>query len=127
MYVNLFISTEPGDEIRLVNGEQTGGSSGRVEVLVKGEWGTICQDGLADPYYPDGIWVKGRRAARVICRSLGYSDGKYIPTPEHNHGWARSKMVNLDCYGGEPSVFDCSSRLLPNICIFDEPFSVSCS
>ena len=46
-------------DIRLVNGSQEG--SGRVEILVNNQWGTIC----------DVFW--GLADAEVVCRDLGFN------------------------------------------------------
>ncbi len=48
--------------IRLV-GDATA-NEGRIEVLINGQWGTVCDDGL------DGII--GYNAAKVACRQLGF-------------------------------------------------------
>ena len=48
-----------------------GGSSGRVEILYQGQWGTICMDGFD---VGDGA---------VICRMLGYwrASRIFVATP----------------------------------------------
>ena len=55
---SLEIST--GLEVRLVNGKHS--YEGRIEVNYNGTWKAVCDHG----------W--GRKAARVICRMLGYPD-----------------------------------------------------
>ena len=50
--------SRPG-QIRLVNGAETDGHEGRVEVCFKGQWGSICQD-LWDYFDTE-----------VACRQLG--------------------------------------------------------
>ena len=53
------IECSPG-EIRLVNGNDTHGNEGRVEICFKGLWGTVCHDS----------W--DYRDAEVVCRQLGF-------------------------------------------------------
>ena len=53
-------------DIRLV-GTGTSSTQGRVEVCVKNQWGTVCDD----------LWNTSE--ARVACRQLGYSEiGKEV-------------------------------------------------
>ena len=44
-------------DLRLVNG--TSSHNGRVEVLIQGQWGTVCDDLYTD------------MSAKVVCRMLG--------------------------------------------------------
>ena len=50
----------------MANSGITGGSSGRLEVFLNGQWGTVCDD---DFDVTD---------ARVACRQLGYSDASSL-------------------------------------------------
>ena len=129
-FVNLFVSTEQvNGQVRLVNGGEIGGSSGRVEVLVEGEWGTVCDDGVFDGYavYPY-IFDNGRNVARVICKSLGYNDGEPIVTSEDNYSTGKIAMDDLKCNGDEASILDCSfAHSYEWSCSYIEYLSVSCS
>ena len=56
-----FTNAEPvcnETDIRLVNGIDS--ASGRVEICLRGEWGTVCEDGWTD------------NEAGVVCRQLGF-------------------------------------------------------
>ena len=78
--------------------------AGRVELRIKGIWGTIYQTGLFSILLPG--------ATRVICRQLGFSDAVistgsslYGPGvgPEWLYGW------DLDgCLGHEKNILNCS-------------------
>ena len=66
--LNLFLGT--GD-VRLVNGTNTGGPVGRLEIYLNGAWSTVCAD--------DGFCTN---VATVVCRQLGFSTiGMYSRNP----------------------------------------------
>ncbi len=71
--------------------------AGRVEILYKGRWGTICDDS----------W--DINDARVACRQLGYSDGlKALQGSEVSHGSGQIWLGNVACTGNEQSLASCS-------------------
>uniref|UniRef100_A0A8C3VXF4 Scavenger receptor cysteine-rich type 1 protein M130 n=1 Tax=Catagonus wagneri TaxID=51154 RepID=A0A8C3VXF4_9CETA len=91
------VTSSPGGtdkELRLTGGENK--CSGRVEVKVQEEWGTVCNNG----------W--DTNAVSVICRQLG------CPTAIKATGWANSSagtgriwMEHVSCQGNESALWDC--------------------
>ena len=53
-----YISASDADAVRIVDGPSE--REGRLEVLYKSSWGTVCADGFTDT------------SARVACHMLGY-------------------------------------------------------
>ncbi|XP_064597500.1 deleted in malignant brain tumors 1 protein-like [Liolophura sinensis] len=81
---------------RLVGGRR--GSSyltGRLELLAAGIWGTVCDDGI------------GSASARVICRSLGYRNGKGVFRGVYGRGSGPIWLDNLRCLGNETNISQC--------------------
>ncbi|XP_023958423.2 macrophage receptor MARCO isoform X3 [Chrysemys picta bellii] len=66
---------------------------GRVEIMYKGKWGTICDD----------KWDK--KDGTVVCKMLGYSHALRTikVSPGSNPIW----LDDVECSGTEASIFDC--------------------
>ena len=81
-------------KIRLVDGDA---SSGRVEVLYDGEWGTVCDDGWD---INDG---------NVVCRQLGFRDAIRVHTSAYFGAGSGSIWLDeVACTGSESRISDCS-------------------
>jgi len=91
-----------------------GGNStfGRVQVIMNGKWGSLCDDGMESATL--GVDPEANGAAEVICRMLGFSGGVgnsvyYEPftslqIPSSSLSFL---MRALKCKGTERSIFDC--------------------
>ncbi|XP_066524960.1 scavenger receptor cysteine-rich type 1 protein M130-like [Hoplias malabaricus] len=89
------------DMVKLVNGSSR--CAGRVEVLVRGEWGTVC----------DNDW--DMRDAAVVCRELNC--GEAVDALSDAHFGAGSGPVwlgHMDCRGSDSSVRTCTRVRLVN-------------
>ena len=82
--------------IRLVGGAKSSSfHSGRVELFINGEWGTIC----------DNSWSSNE--ARVVCRQLGYTSGTAYGGAVYGQGSGQIWLDNLNCTGSEDSILNC--------------------
>ncbi|NXG40364.1 C163A protein, partial [Dromaius novaehollandiae] len=84
-------------ELRLVNGG--GPCTGRVEVKLRGQWGTVAHD----------VW--DMEGAEVVCQQLGFGSAKSA------HAWSRfgkgSGPIHLalvDCRGDESALWECTIK-----------------
>ena len=71
---------------------------GRVEVLYKGVWGTICGDS----------W--DLRDADVVCRQLGYEGALSAPIfryPTSGQNTGQIRLNGVNCEGNETSILEC--------------------
>ncbi len=55
------ITAQIEGDLRLIDSATTDGKSGRLEIFLRGEWGTVCDDRF------------GLMEANVACRQLGFS------------------------------------------------------
>lgn len=100
-WISIIVSEGNISDIRLISGENL--SSGRVEVLYDGEWGTVCDDG----------W--DINDAHVVCRYLGfvYATAAY-GNAYYGHGVGRVLLSDVACYGNESYISDCQFEAFGN-------------
>ena len=85
-------------DIRLVSPSNSP-SSGRVEVLHMGTWGTICGHS----------W--DLRDANVVCRQLGYDGALSAPRyAAFGRGTGQIWLDDVQCVGDEIAISDCYHR-----------------
>lgn len=71
-------------------------TSGRVEVVINGEWGTVSDD----------EWTL--EDADVVCREVGYPNALLPYTlASFGEGFGRVWMSHMQCTGNESSLLEC--------------------
>jgi deleted-in-malignant-brain-tumors protein 1 len=102
--------------VRLVNGLSNNPCSGRVEILLYGQWATVCGRGwdLAD--------------AQVVCRQLGC--GRVLSAPRgatFGRGQGPIGLDEVKCTGHESDLTQCGHRgLWTHHCDHQEDAGVVC-
>ena len=117
IFFSLVVAFSP---VRLVNGTTNNSCSGRVEVYLYDQWGTICDHG----------W--DLNDAQVVCRQLGC--GRVLSAPRgatFGPGQGSTGLDYAHCTGHESELTQCErpsrhSRSLPPYCGRQENAGVVC-
>ncbi|XP_077449197.1 scavenger receptor cysteine-rich domain-containing group B protein-like [Stigmatopora argus] len=108
-------TTPTEGSLRLVDGQHV--CEGRLEIYLRSEWGTICDDAWDIP------------DAKVVCRQLGCGDA-VVAWGEAYFGQGTGTILldNLKCNGTEPTLQNCS-HIAWNVhnCDHSEDVGVTCS
>ncbi|KAH3795441.1 hypothetical protein DPMN_148992 [Dreissena polymorpha] len=100
--------------VQLVNGPNK--RSGRVEIIIGTERGTVCDDNWDD------------NDAKVICKMLGYDGGKALNESHFGQGSSSILLDEVHCDGTESSIMACRhSGIGFHNCGHHEDASVVCS
>ncbi|WAR00368.1 LOW QUALITY PROTEIN: DMBT1-like protein, partial [Mya arenaria] len=96
-----------GYKFKLVNG--TSMLSGRVEMNIDGEWGTVC-----------GTSKFNNKAAHVLCTELGYTSGRALDNGFFGEGKGRIMMPYIRCRGNETSLLKCGVKIEPKDALYED-------
>ncbi|XP_063109530.1 CD5 antigen-like isoform X2 [Cavia porcellus] len=114
-YDDTWVECEDACELKLVGGDSM--CSGRLEVLHKDKWGTVCDDNWGD------------LEDQVVCKQLGC--GKPLVSPSRKRyapGAGRIWLDDVRCSGKEQSLDQCKHRVWGyHDCDHKEDVGVTCS
>lgn len=83
--------------------------SGRVEMSIDGEWGTVCGTAKVDD-----------KAAHVLCKQLGYTSGRALAKGYFGEGKGKIMIPYVRCAGNESSLLKCGIKIEPRDAIYEE-------
>ena len=101
MYIKVYVHLKhveeaPTSKLRLIKNGTNNTSEGRLEILYKGEWGTVC----------NSEW--DIRDATVACRQLGYNYAlRSASANEFGRGEGRIWISAMGCTGNETHLLLC--------------------
>ncbi|XP_005663294.1 CD5 antigen-like isoform X1 [Sus scrofa] len=113
---DMCVECEDPFDLRLVGGDTN--CSGRLEVLHKGEWGSVCDDG----------W--GEEEDRTVCKQLGCGESLFpsAKIQKFGRGVGRIWLDDVRCSGKEKSLEQCQHRFWGHHdCNHKEDVAVICS
>ena len=103
--------------VRLVNTDGLP-NRGRVEIFVRGQWGTVCDDLFTS------------KAGTVVCRQLGFKTALAVLKRAafgEADGSVQILLDDVECQGQERSLLDCKrSRVGKHNCSHAEDVGVIC-
>ncbi|XP_059173734.1 uncharacterized protein LOC131954198 isoform X1 [Physella acuta] len=93
------------DSMQLQLRDGTSKNMGRLEVQIGGVWGSVCIKNTLSANH---------NAAAVICKELGYKDGKVLPPGTFSQNAGQIWLAGINCTGSETSFKDCQLVLYTN-------------
>lgn len=101
--------------MRLISAEQLS-DRGRVEIFIRGEWGTVCDD------------LFSSKAATVVCQQLGFPVALRVAKRAELGGGSGSILLDdVECEGTERTLLDCKrAKVGKHNCVHDEDVGVVC-
>nr|XP_020455827.1 HHIP-like protein 1 isoform X2 [Monopterus albus] len=91
---------------------------GRVEIFIRGEWGTVCDDLFTS------------KAGTVVCRQLGFATALAVMKRAalgEAHSSVRIFLDDVECDGGERSLLECKRAMVgKHDCSHEEDVGVIC-